>query len=443
MHLPRPSSHPDLLILTGEHSGDEHAARMLRQAWDRRPGLRVAVIGGENLERLCREQDPGEARGAEGETVRAGQFLFDLTAYSVVGVAEVLRHYGFFRSFFYETVDWIDQHRPRAVLLIDYPGFNLRLAAELAKRGISIKGGGDIRMLYYVSPQIWAWKRGRRFRMAETLDALGCIFPFELAFYNDTELPVEFVGHPFAEPDHQLPVRYDADAPVLLLPGSRMKPVARIFPLLLEGFRRYCEACPEAKAVVVVPGPGIQELIKRIIAKTPNAAGGAGSAPTVLMASNDAPGEADRGGRARAGKAPSHRDGALPLVERISFVRNTERVSASAVLMSSGTMSLVCALAGIPGAIVYRLHPLSYWIGRRVVKVPYIGIANLLLERTLYPEYIQNIDKEALAGELQSATEDPGRIADTQAAARELRNHLDSGERVSAAAWLLRQLGYN
>ncbi|MFW5882825.1 MAG: lipid-A-disaccharide synthase, partial [Verrucomicrobiota bacterium] len=150
----------DVLVLAGEHSGDEHAARLVRQARVAQPSLRVAAIGGERLQEA----------GAE--------LLFDLTEHSVVGVAEVLRHYGFFKRLFHAVLDWVAEHQPRAVLFVDYPGLNLRLAAEMRRRGLSRKGGGAVRTLFYISPQVWAWKQGRRFRMAESLDALGCIFPF-------------------------------------------------------------------------------------------------------------------------------------------------------------------------------------------------------------------------------------------------------------------------
>ena len=137
--LPPPATgRVDVLVIAGEHSGDEHAARMVRELRTRQPDLAIAALGGPEL----------AAAGA--------QLLHDLTATSVVGFVEVLKHYPFFRTLFNETLRWIAEHRPRAVCFIDYPGFNLRLAAELRQRGLSAKGGGRTRLLYYISPQIWA-----------------------------------------------------------------------------------------------------------------------------------------------------------------------------------------------------------------------------------------------------------------------------------------------
>jgi len=151
----------DLLIVAGEHSGDEHAARVVRELRAKNPQLRICALGGPEL-------------------AQAGaQLLHDLTATSVVGFVEVLKHYAFFKALFEATLRWVAQHRPRAVCFIDYPGFNLRLAAQLRTRGLSVKGGGPVKLLYYISPQIWAWKPKRRFAMARDLDAMAVIFPFE------------------------------------------------------------------------------------------------------------------------------------------------------------------------------------------------------------------------------------------------------------------------
>ena len=207
----------DVLIVAGEHSGDEHGARMIRALRAKQPGLAVAALGGPAL------------AGA------GAQVLHDLTSSSVVGLVEVLKNYSFFRALFEETLRWIAEHRPGAVCFVDYPGLNLRLAAALRERGLSVKGGGKIKTLFYISPQIWAWKAGRRFAMARDLDAMAVIFPFEVKCYADTALPVEFVGHPFVAPGHAAPVSYDPAGPVLLLPGSRKQAVGRIFPALLAG----------------------------------------------------------------------------------------------------------------------------------------------------------------------------------------------------------------
>jgi len=373
LRLPPPRAGAvDLLVIAGEHSGDEHAATMVRSALARQPGLRVAALGGPEL----------AAAGA--------QLLHDLTATSVVGLWEVLKHYRFFQALHGETLRWIAEHRPRAVCFVDYPGLNLRLAAALRERGLSTLGGGPVRALYYISPQIWAWKARRRFTMARDLDALAVIFPFEVACYADTRLPVEFVGHPFVAEGYAAPVRYDPAGPVLLLPGSRRQAVQRIFPALLAGFR----ALGEREAVVLYPSDEIR---------------------TVLEAT--AP--------------PAH----------VRLQRLGTPVAAAAVLTSSGTMSMHCALAGIPGAIAYRAHPLTYLVGRRLVKVPHLGIANLLLPEPMYPELIQGAaTPAALAAELRACLHEPARRERAAAAAARLQAILRQPATGTAAEWLGRAL---
>lgn len=373
---------PDLLIIAGEHSGDEHAAQLLADLRREQPDLKVACLGGVEL----------QAAGA--------QLLYDLTAVSIVGFVEVVRHYNFFKGLFDRTLEWIETYQPKHICFVDYPGFNLRLADQLAHRGLSKKGGGDIGLSYYVGPQVWAWKAKRRFKMADLIDCLGVIFPFEVECFADTTLPTEFVGHPFARECFKPPFQYDASAPVILLPGSRSAAVGRIFPLLLAGYKKARQSKPELKATVVYPSEKILELLKSILENFPE------------------------------------------LADSIDFVPNGETgVPASAVLMSSGTMSLACALSGIPGAIAYRLNPLSYWLGKMLVSVKYIGIANLLLDRPLHPEFIQAAASDSkLCDELLRALDDSSAAEEAARSATELRELLHAGSDATAAKWLARGL---
>lgn len=384
--LPAPAAGVDLLIVAGEHSGDEHAARVVRELRTRHPEIRICALGGPAL----------AAAGA--------QLLHDLTATSVVGFVEVLKHYSFFKALFDATLRWVEQHHPRAVCFVDYPGFNLRLAAKLRERGLSVKGGGTVKMLYYISPQIWAWKAKRRFTMARDLDALAVIFPFEPECYADTGLPVEFVGHPFLGPDYAPPVQEDPAGPLLLLPGSRVQAVERIFPVLLGGFDAWRPQRVHARAMVMYPSPEVKAVLERILAGRGYPGGMVSLVPT-------------------------------PQEERPA------PVAASAVLTSSGTMSLHCALAGIPGAIAYRTNPITYLLARWWVKLDYIGIANLLLKEPMYPEFIQGAaTPDALAAELRDCTDEPARRERTRAQAGRLRKLLHAESVADAADWLARRL---
>ena len=379
--LPAPAGGPvDLLIVAGEHSGDEHAARVVRELLAKNPNLKICALGGPEL-------------------AKAGaQLLHDLTATSVVGLVEVLKHYSFFKALFDATLKWVAQHQPRAVCFVDYPGFNLRLAAQLRTRGLSVKGGGKVKLLYYISPQIWAWKPKRRFTMARDLDAMAVIFPFEPDCYADTKLSVEFVGHPFLAPDYAAPVRHDPAGPVLLLPGSRTQAVAKIFPLLLAGFQEFRKTSTDARAVVLYPSEEVAAAARQVLAKWPQMAGA------------------------------------------VEVRRNTGYTAASAVLTSSGTMSLHCALAGIPGAVVYKTKTLTYWLGRMLVRVEFIGMANLLLKESMYPEFIQGAaTAKALARQLRECVGNELRRERTRAQAAKLRALLAQPSAGTAADWLARQ----
>jgi lipid-A-disaccharide synthase len=293
-----------------------------------------------------------------------------------------------------ETVRWIGEHRPSAVCFVDNSGVNLRIAEALRLRGISRKGGGTVRTLYYISPQVWASRAGRRFDMARNLDALAVIFPFETECYADTGLPVEFVGHPFMAPDYAPPVSGDPAGPVLLLPGSRPKAVARIFPALLGGYLEFARGRPGRDAVVLYPSAAIRALLEA---------------------------------------------SALPAGVRLQPAGTP--VAASAVLTSSGTMSMHCALAGIPGAIAYRTDPLTYVMGRCLVRIPYLGIANILLGEPMYPEFIQGAASPgALARELESSAGDPSRRERTAGQCARLRAMLARPAGDTEADWIVRML---
>lgn len=380
---------PDLLVIAGEHSGDQHAARVLKKLRALRPGLRVASLGGPCLEKA------------------GAQLLHDMTGFSAVGFVEVLANYGYYKRLFDRTLAWIREHRPRVVCLVDYPGFNLRLAAALKKQKLSKAGGGDIAVHFYISPQIWAWKGKRRFAMAETLDSLGVIFPFEIDCYKDTRLPVKFVGHPFVSDDHRPSVVFDRAAPVLLLPGSRPKPVRKIFPVLLKAWAAYRETYPDARAVVLHPGEPVRGVLHEIMAEWPEEARG------VDLVAGD-------------GRAP---------------------LRACAALTSSGTMSLAVALAGVPGAVVYRANPITWLIGKHFIgdRIRFLGIANLLLGRPAWPEFLQEAaDPEKLAARLDVCVHDAGVIETAQHDAAELHRIL-GGEGAAGAltpeAWLAEALG--
>jgi lipid-A-disaccharide synthase len=211
---------------------------------------------------------------------------------------------------------------------------------------------------------------------------------------------VEFVGHPFVAPDYVSPVRYDPAGPVLLLPGSRVQAVRRIFPVLVAGFAEFTRKSADKRGVVLYPSNDILAVL-------------------------------------RAAQPPGN-------VELLQLQEGgpPEALPASAVLTSSGTMSMHCALAGIPGAIAYRANPITYLLGRMLVKIDVLGIANLLLGEPMYPEFIQGAaTPTALRRELDACLTDPARRARTADQAARLRALLNQPSTGTAADWLGRHLG--
>ena len=240
----------DLLVIAGEHSGDEHGAVLVKNLLTERPELRIATVGGPLL------QNAG------------AQLLFDLTHMSVVGFVEVLKHYKYFKQLFQKVIDWIEVHEPQAVLFIDYPGFNLRLAKALNKIGVAKKAGGKTEMLYYIAPQVWAWKEGRKYEMGKLLDSLSVIFPFEVEVFADTGLLATYVGHPFLQSKQDFELVYNEESSILLLGGSRISNVKRVLPILLRTYEIYLNNEGEKAATIVYPSDTVRSEIEKILDDT-------------------------------------------------------------------------------------------------------------------------------------------------------------------------------
>ena len=371
----------DLLVVAGEASGDEHAARLVRDILEQKPGMKISTLGGNEL----------KSAGAE--------LVFPLAQHAVVGLWEVLKNYWLFKDIFEATIQWIEENQPKCVLLVDYPGFNLRLAKALKKRRISYKGGGEIKVLQYISPQLWAWKANRRFEMAETLDALGIIFPFEQECYSDVSLPVSFVGHPFSHPSYQAPVRFEERGDLLLLPGSRSQPVSRILPIFLDAFEILLEEGRDLSGILPLPDQNLRTLAESLIASRNKLSG------------------------------------------KIKIVVRSSMLEARAALMSSGTMSLSCAWGGVPGVIGYRAHPFTYMIGKLLVNVPHLGMANLLLpEDPPNPEFLQSqANGTRLAREIGKILDDPKSGEHARETAKKLHELLAQPQKLSLVEWLVQE----
>ena len=235
--------------------------------------------------------------------------------------------------------------------------------------------------------------------MEQVLDGLGVIFPFEVDCYKDTRLPVSFVGHPFTKSNYRSPVHYDSDGPLLLLPGSRRQPVERILPILLDAYEQLLILYPNLSAQIPVPDSRIRSVVDKILSKRNNSK------------------------------------------DNIQVVEGGKILVAKAAMMSSGTMSLSCALAGIPGVIAYRAHPLTYLLGRLLVKVPYLGMANILLpDSPPYSEFIQqNAKGRILCQSMANILADNQARTQAEHNAKKLFECLTSSQEKSIVDWLVQE----
>jgi lipid-A-disaccharide synthase len=315
-----------IYMVAGESSGDAHGAVLMRE------------IG-----RLVPEAQFFGAGGPQMQQIAGGQFL-DWTQEAVVGLWDVIVKYPYFREKFYQLYGEIRRLDPSAVIFVDYPGFNLRLAQYLRRKGF----GG--KLIYYISPQVWAWNRGRIPRMAAFLDLMLCIFPFEQSLYQASGLKTEFVGHPMIEELDKQRVNEPREANLIaLLPGSRHREIKRIFPVLLESaklLRKRDEALHFEASAASEPA---RKFMKKLLEEA---------------CLDDIP----------VGLKNSSR-----LMQR-AFVG----------MVASGTATLESSFYLLPFVLIYKVSWLTYLPGRLLVRVDHLGMPNILAGREIIPEFIQH-----------------------------------------------------
>ncbi len=372
---------PRLLLSCGEPSGELYGAELVGEIKRTRPDLDVIGLGGDRLQ-------------AEGARLQA--HLRDL---AVVGIVEVVSRLGDLRRAFAAILAEADRHRPDAAVLVDYPDFNLRLARELKARGIPV--------VYYVSPQLWAWRRGRIRQIQARVAHMAVIFPFEEALYRDAGVPVTFVGHPLvdvvkppADPAAFLREQgLDPARPVVaLLPGSRRKEVGHNLPPLAAAVRQLAAERPDLQ-FLLAQGPHV---------------------PDALLD------EALRG---------------LP-VHRVRDQTHAAVGSATVAVVASGTATVETALLGTPMVVVYRISPVTYALGKPFVKVPHYAMVNLIAGRRVVPELMQrDYRPERVAAEVRTLLEtDAG--ARMRAELAEVRDRLGHGGASTRAAEVVSRLAW-
>ncbi len=322
-----------VLLVTGEASGDMHGARLIHEIKKNNSEIEFFAVGGEHI----------KSEGAH--------LLFDCQRLAVVGLVEILAHISTILECFRVLKNFLRSQHPDLVILIDYPDFNLRLAKVAKKLGIKV--------LYYISPQIWAWRRNRIRFISRWVDKVLVIFPFEVPFYKNAGIDAEFVGHPLLDSiypkisQESFKVKYGfkrGERVIALMPGSRKGEVSRILPVMLEGAKKVTEDNPGKWRFALILASTIdQSIIDPIIKK--------------------------------------YKD--LFSISIIQGFTYEALKSAELAFVASGTATLEAAIIGTPMVVLYKLSWPTYLIGRVLIKVPAISLVNIVAEERIAPELIQ------------------------------------------------------
>jgi lipid-A-disaccharide synthase len=320
-----------IYFVAGEVSADNHGAALMRCLRELDGGLKFMGRGGPQM-----------------QNVGGVHFKNWIGEAAVLGLWEVLRKYGYFREQFHETLHEIRKSKPDAVVLIDYPGFNLRLARALRSQAPRQK------IIYYISPQVWAWNRGRIKRMAHSIDLVLCIFPFETNLYSQAGLRASFVGHPMIERLRARKIETERDSNLIgLFPGSRSREVRKIFPLMLETARELRKHKSNLRFEIAAASEQLAREMKPAIAGFDQ---------------------------------PQDREAIRIKVDQTAAIMQR----AWAGIVASGSATLEAAYFRLPFVLIYKVAWLTYLAARLVVNVKYLGMPNLLADEEVVPEFIQH-----------------------------------------------------
>jgi lipid-A-disaccharide synthase len=326
--MPQPKH---IVIVAGEESGDQHAAAFVRTLHASHPELQFSGVGGQHM----------QAAGVE--------LISDLANHGVTGLTEILRHVRIIRQTFVKLSQHLRQNRPDLLILIDCPGFNLRIV-KFAKEVL------NLRILYYISPQIWAWKANRIHTIRRYVDKMAVILPFEKQLYEKTGVPVAFVGHPLVErmtiEDSVEDTKTKLGIPhnkfiLALLPGSRHNEIKRLLPVFQQAAHNIIQHYPNLHIVIPIAGSIKREEISKFF------------------------------------------DPAQLPVTFIAQQATATMYCSDLVIVASGTASLECALLTKPMGIVYTASLLTYITAMYCIKVKYLGLCNLLANKMIVPELLQ------------------------------------------------------
>jgi lipid-A-disaccharide synthase len=325
------STNKRVMIIAGEASGDLHAAKLVREVKQKTENIDFYGIGGKNMSE------------AGVET------LVDSAELAVVGLVEVLAHWNTISSALKKMQHLLRTDPPDLLVLTDYPDFNLRLAKTAKECGVKV--------LYYISPQVWAWRQKRVFKIREIVDMMAVVFPFEENFYREYNVPVRFVGHPLVDEVHassdQATLRneflLDDDKPVIgLFPGSRHSEIKRLLPIIVDSAKQIVVNKPDTQFVIPVASTLKEEDILPYFDET----------------------EFDM-------RVIQHRSHDVMQV-------------CDAIITVSGTVTLEIALMQKPMVVINKISTLSYFFVRRMLKIKHIALCNIVANKLIVPELIQN-----------------------------------------------------
>jgi lipid-A-disaccharide synthase len=319
-----------VMIVAGEASGDLHGSGLVREMLKMQPGLEIFGVGGDRM---------------KNQGVR---LLYHINEMSVLGFWDVMKRFAFFRGVYRNLVSAMDESQPDLLILIDYPGMNLKLARAAKEQGIKV--------FYYIAPQVWAWGANRIQKMVRLVDKMAVIIPFEEKMFQQAGIDAKFVGHPLLETVNSKIGRdeffqkhgLNLDQKVVgLLPGSRILEVKRLLPEMLQTVRQLQKSHPEIQTIISKADSVALNIYQEIL----------------------------------------QNNNQVKLVDNSTY----EIMKHSDLLIvASGTATLESALFNTPLIVVYKVDPISYLIGKQLVKIDTIGLVNVIAERKIVPEFIQH-----------------------------------------------------
>jgi lipid-A-disaccharide synthase len=336
-----------IYFVAGEVSADNHGAALMRSLRLLAPELNFIGRGGPQMQQIA-----------------GRQFKNWIVDAAVLGLWEVLRKYAYFREQFRQTLNEIQQSKPDAVVLIDYPGFNLRLARAVRRQSQRHK------TIYYISPQVWAWNRGRIKKMARFVDLVLCIFPFETDLYVASGLRAVFVGHPMIERLEIQKIDAQRDKNLIgLFPGSRSREVRKIFPVMIEVARRLLQLDPPLRFQIAAASEELARELSEIL---------------------------------RAEQLSNCESMEIAIGQTAGIMQR-----AFVGIVASGSATLEAAYFGMPFVLIYKVAWPTYVAARLVVNVDFLGMPNLLAGKKIVPEFIQHEAKaDTIVDAVRSLMED-------------------------------------